>query len=95
MELFKLRHFFCGSVYFGLISDLSWNCLLSLLDYVIVTRMVDLILSQQALVFNSRQLQVFLKTLWEKEKLLITSNFSFTHSVFLPMWGTFCHLNEI
>ena len=25
-----------------------------------------------------------LKTLWEKEKLLVTSNFSFTHSVFYP-----------
>ena len=25
-----------------------------------------------------------LKTLWEKEKLLVTSNFSFTHSVFHP-----------
>ena len=25
-----------------------------------------------------------LKTLWEKEKLLITSNFSFSHSVFNP-----------
>ena len=25
-----------------------------------------------------------LKTLWEKEKLLVTSNFSFSHSVFLP-----------
>ena len=25
-----------------------------------------------------------LKTLWEKEKLLITSNFSFSHSVFYP-----------
>ena len=25
-----------------------------------------------------------LKTLWEKEKLLITSNFSFSHSVFCP-----------
>ena len=25
---------------------------------------------------------VFLKTLWEKEKLLVTSNFSFSHSVF-------------
>ena len=25
--------------------------------------------------------QVFLKTLWEKEKLLVTSNFSFSHSV--------------
>ena len=24
----------------------------------------------------------FLKTLWEKEKLLVTSNFSFSHSIF-------------
>ena len=27
-----------------------------------------------------------LKTQWEKEKLLITSNFSFSHSVFYPFW---------
>ena len=33
------------------------------------------------LVFCSRSL---LKTLWEKEKLLVTSNFSFFHSVFHP-----------
>ena len=25
-----------------------------------------------------------MKTLWEKEKLLVTSNFSFSHSVFYP-----------
>ena len=25
-----------------------------------------------------------LKTLWEKEKMLVTSNFSFSHSVFYP-----------
>ena len=25
-----------------------------------------------------------LRTLWEKEKLLVTSNFSFSHSVFYP-----------
>ena len=30
-----------------------------------------------------------LKTLWEKEKLLVTSNFSFSHSVFCPFWRTF------
>ena len=29
-----------------------------------------------------------LKTLWEKEKLLVTSNFSFSLSVFLPVWIT-------
>ena len=27
-----------------------------------------------------------LKTLWEKEKLLVTSNFSFSHSVFYTFW---------
>ena len=27
-----------------------------------------------------------LKTLWEKEKLLVTSNFSFSHNVFYPFW---------
>ena len=27
-----------------------------------------------------------LKALWEKEKLLVTSNFSFSHSVFYPFW---------
>ena len=27
-----------------------------------------------------------LKTLWEKEKLLVTSNFSFSHSVFYPIF---------
>ena len=27
-----------------------------------------------------------LNTLWEKEKLLITSNFSFSHSVFYKFW---------
>ena len=30
-----------------------------------------------------------LKTLWEKEKLLVTSNFSFAHSVFYP-FGELC-----
>ena len=52
-----------------------------------------------------------LKTLWEKEKLLVTSNFSFSHSVFkrlasyqqfflfplyfLPVWRTSCHLHPV
>ena len=30
-----------------------------------------------------------LKTLWEKEKLLVTSNFSFSHSVFYPFGKLF------
>ena len=29
---------------------------------------------------------ILLKTQWEKEKLLVTSNFSFSHSVFFPFW---------
>ena len=36
-----------------------------------------------------------LKTLWEKEKLLVTSNFSFSHSVFYPFWTTFFHFHQI
>ena len=29
------------------------------------------------------------KTLWEKAKLLVTSNFSFSHNVFYPIWYLF------
>ena len=36
-----------------------------------------------------------LKTLWEKEKLLVTSNFSFSHSVFYPFLEIFCHFHQI
>ena len=39
-----------------------------------------------------------LETLWEKEKLLVTSNFSFSLRVFypfLPIWTTFCHFHQI
>ena len=36
-----------------------------------------------------------LKTLWEKEKLLVTSNFSFSHSVFNPLGITFCDFRQI
>ena len=35
-----------------------------------------------------------LKTLWEKEKLLVTSNFSFSQW-FLPICRTFCHFHPI
>ena len=34
--------------------------------------------------FDSPGKQAPLKTLWEKEKLLVTSNLSFSHSVFYP-----------
>ena len=36
-----------------------------------------------------------LKILWEKEKLLVTSNFSFFHSVFNSFGLTFCHFCQI
>ena len=36
-----------------------------------------------------------LKTLWEKEKLLVTSNFSFFPQCFLPRWKIFYHFHPI
>ena len=36
-----------------------------------------------------------LKIPWEKEKLLITSNFSFSPRFFYPFWRTVCHFNQI
>ena len=35
-----------------------------------------------------------LKTLWEKEKLLVTSNFSFSPQCFLPFSRTFRHFHQ-
>ena len=45
---------------------------------------------KQGLVFTSLHYKS-LKTLWKKEKLLIMSNFSFSHSVFDRFLRTFCH----
>ena len=36
-----------------------------------------------------------LKTLWEKEKLLIMRNFTFFQQCFLPIWRTFYHFHQI
>ena len=36
-----------------------------------------------------------LKTLWDKQKLLVTSNFSFSHSVFHSFGELFFHLHRI
>ena len=33
-------------------------------------------------IFNDPEIESFLKTLWEKEKMLVTSIFSFTDNVF-------------
>ena len=37
----------------------------------------------------------FLKTLWEKEKLLVTSYFSFFPQRFLTIWRTICRFHQI
>ena len=50
---------------------------------------------KQFLLFSVSAVQVFLKTLWEKEKLLITSNFSFSHSVFYPFGALSAIFNKI
>ena len=42
-----------------------------------------LALSQTSHGFYVSSIQDFLKTMWEKEKLLVTSNFSFSRSVFI------------
>ena len=47
---------------------------------------IELTLSQTSLGFYVCSTSL-LKTLWKKEKLLITSNFSFSHSVFYPFRG--------
>ena len=36
-----------------------------------------------------------LKTLWEKDKLLVMSNLSFPYSVFYPFLRTFSHVHQI
>ena len=54
----------------------------------------QLTLSQTSPGFYVYAGKVFLKTLREKEKLLVMSNFSFSRSIFLPVWGTFCHLDR-
>ena len=43
-----------------------------------------LTLSQTSPGFYVSALELFLQILWEKEKLLVTSNFSFSNSVFFP-----------
>ena len=54
-----------------------------------------LTLSQTSPAFYVSAVQVFWKHSGEKEKLLITSNFSFPRSVFYPFFTTFCHFHQI
>ena len=41
--------------------------------------------SQTSPGFNTSAVKIFLKTLWEKEKFLLKSDFSFNHSIFYPL----------
>ena len=54
----------------------------------------ELTLYQTSPGFYGSVVQV-LKTLCEKEKLLVTSNFSFSHSVFYPFRELFPHFHQI
>ena len=68
---------------FLLFSVFSTN-IISLVCQNVVLCGNGLTLSQTSPGFYVSAVQVFVKTLWEKEKLLVTSNFSFSHSVFYP-----------
>ena len=68
------------------LSDIQLNWYLQLLS--IWTRSSDILMLVNPFPNKPWFLRVcsisLLKTLWEKEKLLVTSNFSFSHSVFYP-----------
>ena len=68
-------------------------CEQTMQDYVLLLRkaMQNLTLSKTSPGFYWSASTSLLKTLWEKEKLLETSNFSFSHSVFLPFWKFLCY----
>ena len=69
---------------FKILSFVKSYLLKSLLHNVSRRKTIGLTLSLTSPGFYGSAVQVFLKTLWEKEKLLVTSNFSFSHSVFYP-----------
>ena len=52
---------------------------------------IYLTLSKTSPGFHVSAVGDLLKTLWEKEKLLVTSNFSFANTV----WRAFCHFHQI
>ena len=54
---------------------------------VIVWEWVNL-LPHNAAFWHTKEIWLW-KTLWEKEKLLATINFSFSHNVFYPIWHLF------
>ena len=58
--------------------------------YGTFTRTNDIIFLYHTIpTFNDLEKQNLLKTLWEKEKMLVTSFFSFSHNVFYPFQNKF------
>ena len=54
-------------------------------DYVVKTETLD----QKIPNFNHPEEELFLKTLWKKEKMLVTSIFSISHNEFYPFKYTY------
>ena len=45
--------------------------------------------------FNNLEKEAFLKPLWEKKKMLLTSIFTFSHNVFYPFQSKFSFSNNV
>ena len=82
---------YCGHAYVP-ISAKGGNLIFAILTSFFFI-LPQVALSQISPVFYVSAGHVFLKTPWEKEKLLLTSNFSFSHCVFLPVWRSFFHVH--
>ena len=68
---------------------------LDVLRYMIVFLNYCLTLCHTILIFNDLEIKSLLKTLWEKEKMLVNSIISFSHNVFYPSQNRFQFFNHI
>ena len=71
-----------------------FHCYISLVHQNVALCSNGLTLSQTSPGFAHICSTSLLKTQLEKEKLLVTSNFSFSHFVFYP-FGELCHFHQI
>ena len=74
---------------FWYIGFLRWNSCFYVEIYLRMPKEITRVL------LTLSQTESLLSTMWEKEELLITSNFSFSHSVFYPFGWAFCHFHQI
>ena len=65
------------------------------LNETIKWHVYSLTLYHKIATFNDPKERSLLKTLWEKENMLVTSIFSFSHNVFYPSKSKFQFLNHI